>query len=60
MNKVSALTIENKNPDDKENGLQIGFTIGEMEKNRIVKVKVERQGDPEPATSETGDISPQV
>ena len=36
------------------------FTIGEMEKNRIVKVKVERQGDPEPATSETGDISPQV
>ena len=30
MNKVSALTIENKNPDDKENGLQIGFTIDEM------------------------------
>ena len=24
------LTIENKNPDDKENGLQIGFTIDEM------------------------------
>ncbi len=30
MDKVSALTIENKNPDDKENGLQIGFTIDEM------------------------------
>jgi uncharacterized protein len=30
MNKVSELTIENKNPEDKENGLQIGFTIDEM------------------------------
>ena len=30
MDKVSGLTIENKNPDDKENGLQIGFTIDEM------------------------------
>lgn len=30
MNKVLALTIENKDPEDKENGLQIGFTIDEM------------------------------
>ncbi|MBI1769831.1 MAG: DUF2309 domain-containing protein [Bacteroidetes bacterium] len=28
--KFSQLTIENKNPDDKENGLQIGFTVSEM------------------------------
>lgn len=30
MNKVSELTIENKNPEEKENGLQIGFSIEEM------------------------------
>jgi uncharacterized protein YbcC (UPF0753/DUF2309 family) len=30
MDKFSELTIENQNPDDKENGLQIGFTVGEM------------------------------
>ncbi len=30
MNKVSELTIENNNAEDKENGLQIGFTIEEM------------------------------
>ncbi len=28
--KFSHLTIENKSPDDKENGLQIGFTVPEM------------------------------
>jgi uncharacterized protein len=30
MDKFSQLTIENKNPDDKENDLQIGYTIDEM------------------------------
>ena len=30
MDKFSDLTIENTNPDDKENGLQIGFTVTEM------------------------------
>jgi uncharacterized protein len=30
MDKFSSLSIENTNPDDKENGLQIGFTIEEM------------------------------
>ncbi len=30
MDKFSKLTIENKNPNDIENGLQIGFTIDEM------------------------------
>ncbi|GAB3903495.1 hypothetical protein GCM10028803_32060 [Larkinella knui] len=30
MDKFSKLTIENKNTDHKENGLQIGFTIEEM------------------------------
>lgn len=30
MDKVSNLTIENKDPGDKENGLQIGYTINEM------------------------------
>lgn len=30
MNKDSELTIENKNPDDRENDLQIGFTVQEM------------------------------
>jgi uncharacterized protein YbcC (UPF0753/DUF2309 family) len=30
MDKSSTLTVENKNPDDKENNLQIGFTINEM------------------------------
>ncbi|SFW25006.1 YbcC family protein [Nitrosovibrio sp. Nv17] len=30
MDKVSSLTIENKDPSDTENGLQIGFTIPEM------------------------------
>ncbi len=30
MDKQSALTIENKNTDDTENGLQIGYTMDEM------------------------------
>ena len=30
MIEDSELTIENKHPDDKENGLQIGFTVEEM------------------------------
>lgn len=30
MDQNSHLTIENKNPDDIENGLQIGFTVEEM------------------------------
>ncbi|HEY5771225.1 MAG TPA: putative inorganic carbon transporter subunit DabA, partial [Chitinophagaceae bacterium] len=30
MDRQSALTIENKNPNDIENGLQIGYTIEEM------------------------------
>jgi uncharacterized protein YbcC (UPF0753/DUF2309 family) len=30
MNKFSTLTIENKGPEDKEDGLQIGFTVSEM------------------------------
>ncbi|MFN8345015.1 MAG: DUF2309 domain-containing protein [Spirosomataceae bacterium] len=30
MEKHSKLTIENKNADNKENGLQIGFTVDEM------------------------------
>lgn len=30
MDRFSSLTIENKNSDDLENGLQIGFTIPEM------------------------------
>lgn len=30
MNKDAQLTIENKNIDDKENGLQVGFTVEEM------------------------------
>ena len=30
MDKTSALTIENKNREDKENDLQIGFTVDEM------------------------------
>jgi uncharacterized protein YbcC (UPF0753/DUF2309 family) len=30
MDKYARLTIENKNPDDRENNLQIGFTIEEM------------------------------
>jgi uncharacterized protein YbcC (UPF0753/DUF2309 family) len=30
MDKTSALTIENKSIDDKENDLQIGFTVAEM------------------------------
>ncbi|HEY3403242.1 MAG TPA: DUF2309 domain-containing protein [Ohtaekwangia sp.] len=34
MDKFSKLTIENKNPEDKENGLQIGFTVEEMA-NRV-------------------------
>jgi uncharacterized protein YbcC (UPF0753/DUF2309 family) len=34
MDKVSKLTIENKNPEHRENGLQIGFTITEMA-NRV-------------------------
>lgn len=31
MDKLSTLTIENKDPEAKENDLQIGFTIAEME-----------------------------
>jgi len=34
MTKDSQLTIENKNTEDKENGLQIGFTVEEMT-NRV-------------------------
>jgi uncharacterized protein YbcC (UPF0753/DUF2309 family) len=30
MNEVSALVIENKNTEAKENGLQVGFTVAEM------------------------------
>jgi len=30
MDKQSKLTIENKNPDDTENGLQVGYTLDEM------------------------------
>ena len=30
MDRQSVLTIENKNPDDIENGLQIGYTLDEM------------------------------
>jgi hypothetical protein len=30
MNKKAALSIENKNPDNKINGLQVGFTVEEM------------------------------
>lgn len=30
MDRFSSLTIENKNPEDRENDLQIGFTIPEM------------------------------
>ncbi|MEO7394129.1 MAG: DUF2309 domain-containing protein [Chitinophagaceae bacterium] len=30
MDKLSLLTIENKNPTDVENGLQIGYTLDEM------------------------------
>ncbi|MBU6342738.1 MAG: DUF2309 family protein [Bacteroidetes bacterium] len=30
MHKHSKLTVENKNPEDRENGLQVGFTIDEM------------------------------
>jgi hypothetical protein len=30
MDKSASLTIENKNPEDRENGLQIGFTVEEM------------------------------
>jgi uncharacterized protein YbcC (UPF0753/DUF2309 family) len=30
MFKQSELVIENKNPDDRENGLQVGFTVEEM------------------------------
>jgi hypothetical protein len=30
MNEQGKLTVENKNPDHRENGLQIGFTIEEM------------------------------
>ncbi|MDX1909998.1 MAG: DUF2309 domain-containing protein, partial [Saprospiraceae bacterium] len=30
MQSSGALTIENKHPDDRENGLQIGFTVPEM------------------------------
>ncbi|HET6721296.1 MAG TPA: DUF2309 domain-containing protein [Chitinophagaceae bacterium] len=30
MDRQSALTIENKSPDDVENGLQVGYTVDEM------------------------------
>ncbi|MBX7124096.1 MAG: DUF2309 domain-containing protein [Cyclobacteriaceae bacterium] len=30
MDHKATLTIENRHPDDKENGLQIGFTVAEM------------------------------
>ncbi len=30
MDHTASLTIENKNPSDKENGLQVGFTVEEM------------------------------
>jgi uncharacterized protein YbcC (UPF0753/DUF2309 family) len=30
MNEQGKLTVENKNPEDRENGLQIGFTVDEM------------------------------
>lgn len=30
MDRDSRLTIENKNPNDRENGLQIGYTVAEM------------------------------
>lgn len=30
MDRQSKLTIENKNPNDRENGLQIGYTVAEM------------------------------
>jgi uncharacterized protein YbcC (UPF0753/DUF2309 family) len=30
MDKLSALTIENKNPDHREHDLQVGFTVAEM------------------------------
>ncbi len=30
MDKSASLTIENKHPEDRENGLQIGFTVEEM------------------------------
>lgn len=30
MHESGELTIENKHPDDRENGLQIGFTVAEM------------------------------
>ena len=30
MDEFSELTIENKNPEDRENGLQVGFTVEEM------------------------------
>jgi uncharacterized protein YbcC (UPF0753/DUF2309 family) len=30
MDQEAELTIENKNPEDRENDLQIGFTVGEM------------------------------
>ncbi|WP_090621285.1 YbcC family protein [Azotobacter beijerinckii] len=30
MGRLSSLTIENRSPDDRENGLQIGFTVEEM------------------------------
>jgi len=30
MNKTAQLTIENKNPEERENDLQIGFTVEEM------------------------------
>lgn len=30
MDRFSKLSIENQDPDDKEDGLQVGFTLGEM------------------------------
>jgi CBS domain containing-hemolysin-like protein len=41
-----------------ENGLR--FTVSEMERNRIVKVTVEKQTDPDSVGAGTGIISPQM
>lgn len=41
-----------------EGGLR--FTVAEMERKRIVKVRVEKQMEAEPVGSETGSISPQM
>jgi len=40
MDRFSDLTIENQNPDDKENGLQIGFTVPEMAQRLEAALKI--------------------